>query len=224
MTTAQSGRQETYSLLGCTDKAGVGTLLPTDPASSNSSSPGSVSGSGGRHGVGGGTIAGAVIGGLAALGLIALLLLYIRRQRKRGAEESRLAQAEQQKKDGEDEDFRHDLLAAQKKGHRMDHGLGMTQGTTTNAATAATMQDRNSSSLHPPETDRSVANVSPNGNLSHSVSGVSEATGRSPGQSPSPLAGVVEAPDTAVEESGSPVEVAGTKITRESMQTRYELA
>lgn len=224
MTASKSGQQETYSLFGCTDIAGVGTLLPTDPASSNSSISGSVSGSGKGHGVSGGTIAGAVIGGLAALGLIALLLLYIKRQRKTGAEESRRAQEEQKKKDDEDEDFRHDLLAARKKGHRVDHGLGMTQETTTDAATAATMADMNSSRMYPPETDHSVANVSLNGCLSHSVSGVSRTTGSSLGPSPSRLVDVVEAPDTAVEESGSPVEVAGTKITRESMPTRYELA
>ncbi|KAM3507850.1 hypothetical protein MY11210_006987 [Beauveria gryllotalpidicola] len=231
ISTSTAGRQETYSMLGCTDKPGIGTLLPTDPASagSNSSSGGGGGGGGGKSNTG--AIVGGVIGGIIALLLIVLFIWYVLRQRRRSRAEHAVA-------DGRLRDSA--LSHASWAGEHDSRGSGVEKAY--EAVPGRETQDRRSiggyaaTSTSPATTTTTTTTAadrgSPNEHLAYSVSsasGTMESQGgagvvSSLSTALPPLAGVVEAPDTGVpQDSAAPVEVAGTTVTRETMQSRAEL-
>lgn len=251
ISTSTAGAQQTYSLLACTDKPGTGTLLATDPASttSSTSSPKSSSGSGGgKRKSNTGAIVGGVIAGLVGLLGIAAFAAYVLKQKRKGRAED--AAAEKKMRDSQEEWMRGGsggdggglpgygvVGAGEKSMKRKEVGGGAVSPDMEERSMMAVGagQDRSmmtGGGTSPATTDRD-GGVSPaNAHLAYSVSSVSgtgshAGTGIVSNMSPVPptphLAGVVEAPDTAVG-GGGPVEVPGTTVTRETMQNRAELA
>ncbi|KAK8149904.1 hypothetical protein G3M48_005191 [Beauveria asiatica] len=230
--TSTAGRQETYSMLGCTDKPGTGTLLPTDPASAGSSS--SSSSGGGKSNTG--AIVGGVIGGILALLLILFLIWYVLRQRRRGAaahvvadgspRDSALSHASwagehDNSGGGGGAEKSYEAVPKRKPvpgSETQDSGYAATTSPATTATT--TMTDRASPNEH---LAYSVSSAS--GTMgSQGATGVVSSLSTAAAAVAPPLAGVVEAPDTGVPpDSAAPVEVAGTTVTRETMQNRAEL-
>ncbi|OAA38449.1 hypothetical protein BBO_07087 [Beauveria brongniartii RCEF 3172] len=243
ISTSTAGRQETYSMLGCTDKPGTGTLLPTDPASAGSSSSSSSGGGGGGGGGGGksntGAIVGGVIGGILALLLVLFFIWYVLRQRRRRGKAAHVVA------DGSlrDSALSHGSWAGEHDNRRgggggveksyeavpkrkpvpgsetQDSGYAATTSPAT-TTTTTTMTDRGSPNEH---LAYSVSSAS--GTMgSQGATGVVSSLSTAAAAPPPPLAGVVEAPDTGVPpDSAAPVEVAGTTVTRETMQNRAEL-
>ncbi len=231
ISTSTAGKQETYSLLGCTDKPGTGTLLPTDPASSSSSS----SRGGGKTNIG--AIVGGVIGGILALLGIALFAWYFMRQRRRGRQEHQAAAAaalsRQQRESGaswtEEGSEKHQQTAmyANSVPRRKEvPGTGeaaLAAGACASPATTMTTTTDRAGTSSPSERHLaySVSSASQTGSSSFGTAGVVSNLSTVP----PPLEGVVEAPDTGLppQESGAPVEVQGTTLTRDTMQNRAEL-
>ncbi|KAJ4148594.1 hypothetical protein LMH87_003058 [Akanthomyces muscarius] len=216
ISTSTAGKQETYSLLGCTDKPGTGTLLPTDPASSSSSS----SGGGGKTNIG--AIVGGVIGGILALLGIALFAWYFMRQRRRGRQEHQAAAAaalsRQQRESGaswtEEGSEKHQQTAmyANSVPRRKEvPGTGeaaLAAGACASPATTMTTTTDRAGTSSPSERHLaySVSSASQTGSSSFGTAGVVSNLSTVP----PPLEGVVEAPDTGLppQESGAPVEAA----------------
>ncbi|EJP63238.1 uncharacterized protein BBA_07838 [Beauveria bassiana ARSEF 2860] len=236
ISTSTAGRQETYSMLGCTDKPGTGTLLPTDPASAGSSSTSS-SGGGGGGGGGGksntGAIVGGVIGGILALLLVLFFIWYVLRQRRRGKAEHVVADRSLRDSTmshaswAEEHDSRSGGGGVEKSYEAVPRRKPVPGSETQDSGYTATMSPATTTTT---TTDRG----SPNEHLAYSVSSASGTMGSQGGTgvvsslstaAPPPLAGVVEAPDTGVpqDSAAAPVEVAGTTVTRETMQNRAEL-
>lgn len=235
ISTSTAGKQGTYSLLGCTDKPGTGTLLPTDPASSGSSS----SGGGGKTNVG--AIVGGVIGGILALLGIALFAWYFMRQRRRGREEQRAAAtaataaalSRQQRESGaswtEEGSEKHQQTAMyansvpRRKEVAGSGEAALAAGACASPATTMTTTTDRAGTSSPSERHLaySVSSASNTGSSSFGTAGVVSSLSTVP----PPLEGVVEAPDTSLppQESGAPVEVQGTTMTRDTMQNRAEL-
>lgn len=231
ISTSTAGRQETYSLLGCTDKPGTGTLLPTDPASSDNNS----SSGGSKTNIG--AIVGGVIGGILALLGIALFAWYFMRQRRRGREEHQAAFRRQRESALSGSSWA-DAKDPSDGGEKPPSAMYAVPRRKEVAAAAVGMdaQDRSMAGAASPATTMTTdraGTVSPNEHLAYSVSSVSQAGSSQAGTGvvsslspvPPPLEGVVEAPDTSVpQESSAPVEVPGTTVTRDTMQNRAELA
>ncbi|KAM3505953.1 hypothetical protein MY10362_002643 [Beauveria mimosiformis] len=245
ISTSTAGRQETYSMLGCTDKPGTGTLLPTDPASAGSSSSSS-SGGGGGGGGGGksntGAIVGGVIGGIFALLLILFIIWYVLRQRRRGKAAHVVAGGSLR-----DSALSHGSWAGEHDNRGGGGGGGGGGGVEKSyeavpkrkPVPGSETQDSGYAATTSPATTTTTTMTergSPNEHLAYSVSsasgtmgsqgatGVVSSLSTAAAAPPPPLAGVVEAPDTGVpQDSAAPVEVAGTTVTRETMQNRAEL-
>ncbi|EGX89637.1 hypothetical protein CCM_07889 [Cordyceps militaris CM01] len=215
--TSTDGKQSTFSMFACTDKAGTGTLLPTDPASASTTTTSSSTAGGGKSNIG--AIVGGVIGGLLGLLAIALFIWYVLRQRRRGRAENAAAAAA---RDGDEKPAAQtyaDVYGAVPRRKAVPSGTEETllrdRSVTTSSGGGWSAAAREGT-------------ASPQEHLAYSVSSGSTAgTGvvSSLSSAPPPLAGVVEAPDTAVANTAdSPVEVPGTTVTRESMHSRAELA
>ncbi|KAM3470144.1 hypothetical protein MY5147_006581 [Beauveria neobassiana] len=233
ISTSTAGRQETYSMLGCTDKPGTGTLLPTDPASAgSSSSSGGGGGGGGKSNTG--AIVGGVIGGILALLLVLFFIWYVLRQRRRG--KAKHVVADRSLRDSTmshaswagEHDSRGGGGAVEKSYEAVPRRKPVPGSETQDSGYTATTSPATTTTM---TTDRG----SPNEHLAYSVSSASGTMGSQGGMGvvsslstaapPPPLAGVVEAPDTGVpqDSAAAPVEVAGTTVTRETMQNRAEL-
>lgn len=236
--TSTAGKQETYSLLACSDKPGTGTLLPTDPAAASASTSVSPSASasaspkpnpnGDKSKTNVGAIVGGVIGGLVALLLVALLGWYINKQKRIGRAESEAARRKEiedfvERNDWSDKNGGVGAMAAKGLSKGGDGGHGDREVHDMAAVATGANGHEGYAQSSSPGTDRGV------GNLAYSVSSVSgtTATGSGYGASVSPathMASVVEAPDSGVPRSEAPVEVAGTTVTRDTVQNRAELA
>lgn len=210
--TATTGNQQgAYTILGCSDKAGTATLVPTDPATSSSSK------SSGGSNTNTGAIAGGVVGGVAGLGLLGALLWYIMKQKRTGRRENEEALRKQAEADAEHQAFAGAAASGALTEKKRDIAA-LASDERRGAAFAAYAHGHS-----PSQESRSVG--SPDGNLTYSTSMASQAhSGWVSNPSPvPPMAGVVEAPDSRVEDTGAPVEVPGTTVTRETIQNRAEL-
>ncbi|KGQ04225.1 hypothetical protein BBAD15_g10529 [Beauveria bassiana D1-5] len=176
---------------------------------------------------------GAIVGGVIG-GILALLLVLFFRQRRRG--KAKHVVADRSLRDSTmshaswagEHDSRGGGGAVEKSYEAVPRRKPVPGSETQDSGYTATTSPATTTTM---TTDRG----SPNEHLAYSVSSASGTMGSQGGMGvvsslstaapPPPLAGVVEAPDTGVpqDSAAAPVEVAGTTVTRETMQNRAEL-